>query len=152
TVEYRDGGGEVHGRHQVAARFTDFPMVVLVNRETTGGAELIAAVLQDNQRAVIAGQRTRGKASVQTVWRLTGVDRSLVLTVPAPELALKLTTGILIRPSRRNLNRFAESTPADVWGVYPDPGFESRVSPELSRQLAHWWQQQSLRPFADKGI
>ena len=46
--------------------FTDFPVVVLVNGETSGGGELIAAALQDHGRAAVAGQRTVGKASIQT--------------------------------------------------------------------------------------
>ena len=37
------------------------PMVVLIGPNTMGGAELIAAALQDHRRAVIVGQRTRGK-------------------------------------------------------------------------------------------
>ena len=43
-------------------KFTSVPLVVLVGSETTGGGELIAAALQDNQRATVIGlQETRAE-------------------------------------------------------------------------------------------
>jgi carboxyl-terminal processing protease len=113
----------------------DFPVVVLVNGATSGGAELIAAALKDHGRAAVAGQRTLGKASVQSP-----------LYVGVPGVALKLTTGTFVRPSGKNLHRFPDSKPGDDWGVRPDPGLEFRVSAELGRALRDWWQQQTLRP------
>ena len=114
---------------------TDFPMVVLVNGETSGGAELIAAALQDRGRAVVAGQRTLGKASVQT---------QLALGVPGA--ALKLTSGTFVRPSGKNLQRNPDSRREDDWGVRPDDGLEFRISPDLARTLKRDWQRQTLRP------
>ena len=60
-LEYRSDGQNA---------FTDFPIIVLVNGQTSGGAELIAAALQDRGRALVAGQRTLGKGSVQTQFAL----------------------------------------------------------------------------------
>ena len=97
---YRSDDSDRRIQHVVRS-FMNFPVVVLVNGETTGGAELIAAVLQDNRRALLAGQRTRGKASVQRKFSLTGEVTGLSLTVPVPNMELKLTTGILVRPSPR---------------------------------------------------
>jgi carboxyl-terminal processing protease len=122
--------------------FIDFPMIVLINGETSGGAELVAAVLQDNLRAKIAGQRSRGKGSVQTI--LPQEDFGVKDMVP--RAALKLSNGMIVRPSGRNLHRFADSKPADDWGVRPDPELEFRISADLSRQLREWWQLQDLRP------
>jgi carboxyl-terminal processing protease len=116
-------------------KFTDFPLAVLVNGETSGGAELIAAALQDNKRAVVVGQRTVGKASLQTV-----------LPLNVNGCGLKLTTGTFVRPSGANLNRERDSRPGDDWGVRPDPGLDERTSPDLARRLGEWWQQQTLRP------
>jgi C-terminal processing protease CtpA/Prc len=115
--------------------FLDFPIVVLVNGETSGGAELIAAALEDHGRARVAGQRTLGKGSVQTPLHL-GVGLG----------GMKLTSGTFSRPSGKNLHRFPESTPGDDWGVCPDPRLEFRVSVELGRTLKQWWLQQTLRP------
>lgn len=50
---------------------TDKPLVVLVNGNTSSAAEVIAASLQDNQRATIVGSTTLGKGSVQVTHDLT---------------------------------------------------------------------------------
>lgn len=110
---------------------TDFPVVVLVNNETSGGGELIAAVLQDYGRATIAGQKTVGKSSVQR-----SLDR---IGIP-----FKITTSVLIRP--RNKNPQAAELPADEWPVRPDPGREIPATSELSRQLKTWYTLSALRP------
>ena len=116
-------------------KFLDFPVVVLINGETSGGAELIAAALQDHKRATIVGQRTLGKASIQTM-----------VALGVPNAGLKLTSGVFLRPSGKNLQRGPDSKPGDDWGVRPDPRLDVRVSPELGRQLRDWWTEQSLRP------
>jgi carboxyl-terminal processing protease len=115
--------------------FLDFPMVVLIGPETSGGGELIAAALQDNKRAKVAGQRSRGKASVQQTPTL-GI---------AGSHQIKLTVGYFARPSGKNLSRFVEAR-SDDWGVQPDAELEVRLSPPLLARLAAWRQLHALRP------
>ena len=132
TVKSRIGAdSEYRGRGP--SKLVDLPLVVLVNGETSGGAELIAAALQDHGRAVVVGQRTLGKASVQGP-----------LYADLPDVQLKMTTGTFFRPSGKNLHHFPDSKPSDDWGVKPDVEF--RISPELGRQLKAWWLAQTLRP------
>lgn len=50
---------------------TTAPMVVLVNEYTSSAAEVLAASLQDNQRAQVIGTTTMGKGSVQVVRELS---------------------------------------------------------------------------------
>ena len=50
---------------------TDKPLVVLVNGNTAAAAEVLAAALQDNQRATLVGQTTLGKGSVQVTRELS---------------------------------------------------------------------------------
>jgi carboxyl-terminal processing protease len=119
--------------------FTEFPMIVLVNGETMGGSELIAASLQDNHRALIAGQRTFGKASVQTMGN-----------VALPEGTFKLSTGTFWRPSGKALHRFPDSLTTDDWGVRPEADLEWRLTPEASRSLRDSWQLLVQRPFDAK--
>ena len=96
--------------------YADFPMAVLVNQYSASASEIVAASLQDHKRAVIVGQRTWGKGSVQSVVDLKG-GRS----------ALKITTATYFRPSGRNIHRF-EGTSDGAWGVDPTEGFEVELS------------------------
>jgi carboxyl-terminal processing protease len=132
TVQYRNEPEDVF-RSTKEGKHNDFPMVVLINADSTGGAEMIAAALQDHHRAVVVGQRTHGKGNVQKMRSLGPVG-------------LKVTSGVLLRPSGKPLHRFPDSKASDSWGVVPDPGHEMRISAEASRALRTWWEQQTLRP------
>jgi C-terminal peptidase prc len=134
TTGLPNGGGN--------ATFLDFPVVVLVNGDTLGGGELIAAAVQDHKRGVIAGQRTVGKGSVQNTLM---TDAHQVYN-PLPNVTVRLSIGTFTRSSGKNLQRFASSKLTDDWGVRPDPRMEFRVSRELSHKLAELWQLQNLRP------
>jgi carboxyl-terminal processing protease len=92
--------------------FEGFPMVVLVNRYSASASEIVSACLQDHKRAVIVGERTWGKGSVQNVIELEE-GRSV----------LKLTTASYRRPSGKNIHRFPNSKDSDEWGVTPDQGY-----------------------------
>jgi carboxyl-terminal processing protease len=69
------------------------PVVVLVDGDTASAAEVIAGALQDNDRAVIVGEKTFGKGLVQSV-----------LDLPSGG-GLTLTTGRYFTPSGRSLQR-----------------------------------------------
>ena len=99
-------------------------MVVLVNRYSASASEIVSACLQDHKRAVIVGERTWGKGSVQNIIELED-GRS----------ALKLTTAAYHRPSGKNIHRFPDSKDNDEWGVMPDPGFDCRLTSEETAAL-----------------
>ena len=117
-------------------QFRNTPLMLLVNGETSGGGELIACALQDNGRAKVVGQRTLGKASIQTPVYLPGIS----------DWSFRLTAGTFNRPSGKNLQRFPDSKKEDDWGVRPDKGFEINVSPALVQRLKGWHEEFALRP------
>lgn len=89
--------------------FSGFPMAILVNRYSASASEIVSAALQDHKRAVIVGERTWGKGSVQNVIELEN-----------GKSALKLTTASYHRPSGKNIHRFPNAKEEDEWGVMPD--------------------------------
>ena len=99
-------------------------MVVLVNRYSASASEIVSACLQDHKRAIIVGERTWGKGSVQNVIELEG-----------GKSAIKLTTASYHRPSGKNIHRFPKATEADEWGVMPDEGYNLKLTDEELKQL-----------------
>jgi carboxyl-terminal processing protease len=62
------------------APFSNLPVAVLTSPRTASGSELLAASLRNNDRAILLGERTFGKGTVQKTYSL-GSDASLKLTV-----------------------------------------------------------------------
>ena len=75
------------------------PLIVLVNNESASASEIVAGALRDHHRAVIVGQKTFGKGSVQTLFELPF------------DTALKLTIARYFTPSKHSIQNF---------GVTPD--------------------------------
>jgi len=86
----------------------DFPMVCLVNGDSGGGSEIVSAALQDHKRALIIGERSSGKGSVQNNQEFENGE-------------IKMTTASFWRPSGKSLNKSSTSGKSEEdWGVRPD--------------------------------
>jgi len=103
---------------------TEIPIAVLINHNSASASEIVAACLQDYGRAVVIGERSYGKGTVQRLMRLES-GRSL----------LKLTSATYWRPSGKNIHRMPHDTPEDQWGVKPNPGFEVKMDQD---QYLNW--------------
>ncbi len=103
-----------------------FPLIVLVNEHSASAAEIVSGSLMDNKRAVVLGERTYGKGSVQEV-------------VPLDEQGgeLKLTVAYYYLPSGRLVHRRKDATD---WGVQPqihvpmDPARQAKVLADRDAQ------------------
>lgn len=114
------------------------PMAVLVNRNSASASEIVAAALQDSGRAVVVGERSYGKGSVQKLLRL-GSD---------PPAAVKLTTETYWRPSGKNIHRYPDAKESDEWGVRPSDGLE--VPTTEAERLRYLWEMAKLEYVAGK--
>jgi len=89
-----------------------FPMAILINGGSASGAEIVAGALKDLSRAILVGETTFGKGSVQSVVQLP--DGS----------AIRLTTAKYYTPSRQVIHEKGVS-----------PTIRALASPEQERQL-----------------
>jgi len=62
-IEYKSLSADV--------KYLNIPMVVMINRGSASGSEIVAAALRENKRAILLGEKSFGKASVQTVLPLS---------------------------------------------------------------------------------
>jgi carboxyl-terminal processing protease len=112
--------------------YLNFPMVVLVNDGSASASEILSACLQDHERAVVMGERSFGKGSVQNVEKF-----------PLTGGKIKLTTATFWPPSGRNLNKASTTGKEEEdWGVKPNKGFELKLDraekDELFDRLYNW--------------
>jgi len=89
----------------------DLPLVVLINQFSASGSEIVAGALRDHNRAILIGERTYGKGSVQDVIYLDSGNGN--------KAALKLTTSKYYLPGGRNIHREKGMTEKDEWGIEP---------------------------------
>jgi carboxyl-terminal processing protease len=135
---------EQPGRTWFAKRegtLAEFPMAVLVNRDTVAAAEIVAACLQDHERAIIVGERTYGKGTAHRLLELKGNAG-----------ALKLPTALFHRPNGKGIHRFDGAEAMDTWGVVPVEECEVNLSTEeYGRFIDYRRQRDVLRPDGPPG-
>ena len=105
SVIKRDGSKEVYTSNLESARF---PIVVLIDNNSASAAELLSGALQDKQAALIVGETSYGKGSVQTLIPMAHND------------GLKLTIAKYYTPGGKCI---------DGVGITPDVEIKSPPSP-----------------------
>ncbi|MFP6046700.1 S41 family peptidase [Helicobacter pylori] len=117
------------------APYTNLPIAVLVNGGSASASEIVAGALQDHKRAVIIGEKTFGKGSVQ-----------MLLPVNKDE-AIKITTARYYLPSGRTIQ--AKGITPDIV-IYPGkvPENENKFSLKEADLKHHL--EQELKKIDDK--
>lgn len=100
---YAKPGDDAHG----------LPIIVLTNSGTASASEIVAGALQDHHRAIVMGERSFGKGSVQTLLPL------------GPETALRLTTARYYTPSGRSVQEGGIEPDIKVPQI-SDPDYKTR--------------------------
>src|SRR5881275_40412 len=107
----------------------NFPMVLLINEGSASGAEIVAGALKDLHRAVLVGETTFGKGSVQNVMQLP--DGS----------AVRFTTAKYYTPSKQVIQ-----------GNGVAPNIRVAMTAEQERSLFTLRNTGNMKPEDDKGI
>ncbi|MCI0459554.1 MAG: S41 family peptidase [Gemmataceae bacterium] len=126
-------------RERNAPASVSYPIAILLNRYSASASEIVAAALQDHLRAVVIGERSYGKGSVQHI-----------IPMENGSSALKLTTASYWRPNGKNIHRFPDSKDEDDWGVKPNDGFEVKLKDEERIDYYKWRRERDVirRPGA----
>ncbi len=139
-----NGEEEVYAVNPVGTAL-DIPLVVLVNGSSISSAEIVAAALQDHERALVVGSRTFGKGSVSTITPLsdgaglniinsrwfTPNGRALEGVGLEPDILVGTDTGL---PNTLGVRRLQRLLPA-VCAAYGDASLELRARPDMAEAL-----------------
>ncbi|OGS34405.1 MAG: hypothetical protein A2474_07945 [Elusimicrobia bacterium RIFOXYC2_FULL_34_12] len=106
-------------RADSTAKYSEIPMVILINKGSASGSEIVAGCMQDNKRAIIIGMQSFGKGSVQSLLPLEG------------EASLRLTTQKYYTPSGKSIHKDEEKK---IGGITPDIVIEVPKETEIALQ------------------
>jgi carboxyl-terminal processing protease len=101
----------------------DVPLVVLVDRGSASASEIVAGALQDRERAVLIGELTFGKGSVQRPFTLSDGSE------------LRVTIARWFTPNNRVIH--GEGLEPDIEVLLPEEGLEQGEDPQLERAVEY---------------
>ena len=143
-VSTRIRGGKIEDKFN-ASRGTlvdpSKPIAVIIDGDSASASEIVAACLQDHQRATIVGMRSYGKGTVQNI-----------LPLQYGRTALRLTVARYYRPNGNNIHRMKDASEEDEWGVSPDDGMKVELEESTIEALAKRWREASYPAMAKAEI
>ncbi len=127
TTEGKPGSGEIKVYRTSAKskrRDREYPVAILVNHSSASGSEVVAGALQDLKRAIVVGETSFGKGSVQTILPLEGSGGK----------AIRMTTAKYYTPSHRTIHEN---------GVIPN--IVATLTAPQEKMLSDWFNRESLQ-------
>jgi carboxyl-terminal processing protease len=120
--------------------FRKWPLAVLVDKSTSNMGEWLAAALQDNQRAFVVGEQTRGGGYTYESFRMDDGEFALTLANGILERAdgrpLLQTEHAAIGPRPLRRQGVGETEPPASWDVRPDYSIPPEMDPILMVRTA----------------
>ncbi len=116
---------------------TDKPLAILIDGDSASASEIVAACLQDHDRAVVVGTRSYGKGTVQNI-----------LPLQYGRSALRLTVARYYRPNDKEIHRTDDATEEDDWGVRPNEGLEVELDEDTLGDLMERWRRSTYPMLA----
>ncbi|HZE97923.1 MAG TPA: S41 family peptidase [Planctomycetota bacterium] len=143
-VTTRARGEEKDRRVADGSKLTDVPMVMLVNEGSASASEILAGAMQDHKRAVIIGDKTYGKGSVQDLKPMKTTE---------DKAAVKITIAKWFLPSGKSV----EKDKREESGVVPDikvalPEREFWKEAELAKLMTGDEIEKYLKDIEDKEL
>lgn len=137
TIVTHQGGASRREEHNATSLGTEpnYPIVVLVNRGSASASEIVSGALKNHNRALILGQQTHGKGTVQVLFpiyppRYFSRERS----------ALKLTVAQYLTPGDISIQEI---------GITPDIALNAV---HISKDLVHFFNSEGKRKLKKGGI
>jgi carboxyl-terminal processing protease len=144
TIRYRNEEETETFEAEDEETFPKFPMAVLVNGLSASASEIVAACLQDHGRAIVVGQRTYGKGTVQEIIHLSGGKGLMTLTIAEYR-----------RPNGENIHRNPkkdrDDKDKDTWGVKPNKGYEVVLDEDQTAKLRRWMRRRNREKPSQNG-
>ena len=122
-VRVEDRSGTVEEHHATDQVMSDAPLVVLINGNSASASEIVGGALQDYGRAVLVGEQSFGKGSVQQLEELTFGG------------AIKLTIAHYVTPKNRTIDKVG-LTPDVKVEMAPELAAEKDTDTQLQRAMA----------------
>lgn len=110
-----DGGRSVRARRLAQPQHPNYPLILLIDDNSASASEIVAGALQAHKRAVLVGEQTFGKGSVQNIFPLRSMNN---------KAALRMTIAYYYLPDGRLIHRPRE---VETWR------FRERMRREISR-------------------
>jgi len=121
AIEEYGTGERQEYKSQGPAKFSDYKIVILINKGSASGAEILAAALRDNLKVLLIGEKSFGKGSVQKLENLKGGS------------SLKITIAKWLTPSGKQISQVGLEP--DIKVEMTEKDIEEGKDPQLEKAI-----------------